>query len=393
MVLIISISVGIISSCGETDTGIPAEDTGISQPSSNQEFVLADSASESVDACSYSFRLYGTGAYSFTPLFFGNIAGRAYGEDGGILLFAEMGLDSTPEIEDETELSLTLVSGPDSAYMYDALDGVFRKGSLEDGGGDLLRTADYAVMSEYFINEPFVDEIESQSVMTEGINSIGDVACETFLVTYISGQQTRWSLGINDHLPRYVERIMTDQEGNPASIVLEIYDLDISPVLPDSIFRLVPPEGVEVEIYSAFLKIGTKAPLWSLSDSEGDIVSLEGLKGNVVVIDFWATWCGPCRVVMPEIQSLHVSYTDQPVRVFGVNVWEMGDPVSFMDENGYTYCLLLEGDNAAEDYKVSGIPTLYVIDQEGSIAFAQVGTSPDLGLKLTEVIDSLLVAE
>ena len=392
LVLIMSLML-TVSSCGEAETEQPSGTQDIDAALENQDFILADSASEALEACSYTFRVYGTGAYADSPAMAGNISGRSLVEEGEMLLFAEIGLDTTPDIEDEIELSLTLVSGVDSAYFHDKLDGVFRKGSLEEGGGDLLRHASYAIMYEYFLSDPFADEIASQSIVYEGADSIGSEACNTYLVTYAGGQQAKWSLSVTDNLPRRVERMTFGRDGSPASIVLEVYNLETAPDLPDSIFILAPPAGIEVENYSAFLLTGTPAPEWNLSDSDGNMVSLEALRGNVVVIDFWATWCGPCKVVMPEIQSLHEKYADQPVMIYGVNVWESGDAAAFMQENAYTYGLLLEGDAVALEYKVSGIPTLYVIDQEGNIAFAQVGSSAELGLKLIEIIDGLLAAE
>lgn len=395
LVLITFLLLTVIS-CGEAETEQPAEaqdvDASVSQTPANEDFILADSASEALEACSYTFRVYGTGAYADSPAMVGNISGRSYGEEE-MLLFAEIGQDTTPDIEDEIELSLTIVSGIDSVYFYDKLDSTFQKASLEEGGGDLLRTARYAIMIEYFLSDPFADEISSQSIVYEGADSIGSEACNTYLVTYPGGQQGKWSLSVTDNLPRRVEWMTSGQDGSPASIVLEVYNLETAPDLPDSMFTLVPPAGIEVENYSAFLTNGTPAPEWILSDSDGNMVSLEELRGNVVVIDFWATWCRPCIVVMPEIQSLHEKYADQPVVIYGINVWESADAAAFMLENAFTYGLLLEGDAVAEEYKVSGIPTLYVIDQEGNIAFAQVGSSSELGLKLTEVIDSLLAAE
>jgi len=117
------------------------------------------------------------------------------------------------------------------------------------------------------------------------------------------------------------------------------------------------------------------------------------MRGSIVVLDFWATWCGPCVTVMPEIQSLFESYPHDQVHVYGVNIWESGDPASFMDESGFTYGLLLEGDEVADEYKVTGIPTMYIIDQEGRIAFVEVGANPEIGEMLTAAVDNLLEAE
>ena len=140
----------------------------------------------------------------------------------------------------------------------------------------------------------------------------------------------------------------------------------------------------------AFLPVGTQAPVWTLLDRDGNTVSLEQMTGTIVVIDFWATWCGPCFRVMPELQEIHEVYADSPVAVYGIHVWDEADPAAFMDENGFTYGLLLEGDQVAEEYLVSGIPTLYIIDADGNIAYAEVGADPEIGDKLSSVLDSLL---
>ncbi|MCK5116443.1 MAG: TlpA family protein disulfide reductase [Candidatus Aegiribacteria sp.] len=382
---------GLTGACGGTAEEPQAvQDT--TEVAKNTAFILADSASESLSSCSYRFRIYMSPS-SGTPELTGNLTGRTSVEMGAPLLRIEMGQDSTPQDGIASEISLILVSGFDSVYAYSLDENTFEKGALEDGGANLLGPGVYAVMNEYFLDDPFADEIASQSVVYEGPDTVGTVPCETYMVTYSGGQKARWSLGLEDNIPRRVERLMTDRDGNEISRILEVYDLDISPEITDDIFTIVLPEGTNVELYSAFLTVGTPAPSWTLTDRDGNTVSLEDMRGSVVVLDFWATWCGPCVTVMPEIQSLFDSYPHDQVRVYGVNVWETGDPVSFMDESGFMYGLLLEGDEVAGDYKITGIPTMYIIDQEGRIAFVEVGANPEIGEMLTSTVDNLLEAE
>ena len=138
------------------------------------------------------------------------------------------------------------------------------------------------------------------------------------------------------------------------------------------------------------LKIGTSAPDFALKTPGGEKVSLAGLRGNVVVLDFWATWCGPCKMAMPGVQRLHEKFAGKPVRIFGVNCWERdGDPVQFMKDKKYTYGLLLEGDDVAEKFKVRAIPTFYVIDRAGKIAYAGF-YKPGHEDELTAVIEKAL---
>ncbi len=122
---------------------------------------------------------------------------------------------------------------------------------------------------------------------------------------------------------------------------------------------------------------------------DGEMVSLEELRGRVVVMDFWATWCGPCRVVMPSLQELHETHGDR-VTVVGINVWESGDPAAFMEENGYTYTMVLNGDEVASEYMVESIPTFYVIAPDGTVAFHAVGADPANDEALRETVGTLL---
>lgn len=121
------------------------------------------------------------------------------------------------------------------------------------------------------------------------------------------------------------------------------------------------------------LSVGETAPDWQLTDAEGKQHSLSEYRGKVVVMDFWATWCGLCYGVMPRLQKLHEKYKDKGVIVFGINSWENSDPVEVMKKKQYSYGLLLKGEDIAEAYGVTSLPAIYIIGADGKIIYRHAG--------------------
>ncbi len=140
-------------------------------------------------------------------------------------------------------------------------------------------------------------------------------------------------------------------------------------------------------------RISEDAPGWTLPGVDGGEVSLAGLKGNVVILDFWATWCGPCRMAMPEIDEFTEALNTDKVKVYSVNVWEQGSkekPAQYMKENDYDMTLLFGDDDLAAAYSVQGIPHIVVIGPDGKIRYRHYGYEEGLGEVLSFWTEDLL---
>jgi len=139
---------------------------------------------------------------------------------------------------------------------------------------------------------------------------------------------------------------------------------------------------------------GTKAaPAFDLPDLNGGRVSLASLEGKVLVVDFWATWCGPCIKEIPEYAEFWRKNQPRGVEVLGV-VMDSGSPdeiLDFVREYRIPYRQLLGDDEIAGEFGVNqGFPTTFVIDGEGVIRSKILGSPPTKFDKLQETVDAAL---
>jgi peroxiredoxin len=124
--------------------------------------------------------------------------------------------------------------------------------------------------------------------------------------------------------------------------------------------------------------VGEKAPDFQLQTLDGKDIKLSELEGQPVIINFWATWCTPCKKEMPDLQGLYDSNEGSHIEILAINMTTMesdGEKVrEFSDELGLTFPLLLDKDGDVEKtYQVITIPTTYIIDSKGIIREKIVG--------------------
>lgn len=251
------------------------------------------------------------------------------------------------------------------------------------GGG-----AYHVLMLEYLLDAPFDHQASASVADYEGRTEVGGVLCHVVYVEDHSDpkgriQRERWLLGVEDNLPRKLEQLAVGDDGRFGAYVLTLAKLRPNVPLRATTFTTRAPRGYVVKPYEpperpALLAVGDQAPDWKLSDPNGRVHTLSDYHGQIVVMDFWATWCGPCIRAMPGLERLFQKYKDRGVVVFGVNTWEESNPVEFMKRSGYTYALLLNGEDAAAAYRVSSLPTLYVIGTDGVIIHRFSGIDENL---------------
>ncbi len=126
--------------------------------------------------------------------------------------------------------------------------------------------------------------------------------------------------------------------------------------------------------------IGKRAPEFTLSDLSGKNVSLSSFRGKVVVLDFWATWCPPCRQEIPNFINLQNKYGKKKFTFVGVSVDQDGPSVvkSFAEKMGMNYPQLMATQQVVMNYgNIDGIPTTFVIDKKGVIRNMFVGFRPE----------------
>ena len=134
-----------------------------------------------------------------------------------------------------------------------------------------------------------------------------------------------------------------------------------------------------------------EAPDFSLQQLDGGTVTLSELRGQIVIVEFWATWCGPCRFSLPSLEVIAKRYRDRGVTVLMINQGESAEAVRAWAGKRFTTPILLDpGTEVGQHYGVSSVPRLFIIDREGRFLYAHQGYGGGLERNLTLILDGLL---
>lgn len=180
--------------------------------------------------------------------------------------------------------------------------------------------------------------------------------------------------------------------------VVDFSAWSLDKLFPDApqVARSAPQPRPEVEPPVESDLTGELAPEFTLPLLDGGTFELAAHRGKeIVLLDFWARWCGPCRVAMPVLVDVAREYAGKGVRYFAVNLQEEPAKIrSYLKEAGLQIAVPLDKDGSvARKYGVRGIPTMVIVDKDGVVEKVHVGSSPGLKGELTRVLDDLLAGK
>jgi len=248
----------------------------------------------------------------------------------------------------------------------------------------------FGQMLEGFVKRSF------NKAQSKGTQKVGATPCRVVELTGEGGTMTLF-LGQKDGLVYRMVYKMSDGDTYEELVTA----LQLNTPVQKTAFAFKPPADAKKEEPkqqaeredTTSLK-GQEAPNFTLTDMEGNEVSLSSLRGKVVFLDFWATWCPPCRNSLPHTQALsqHEKAKSGDLMVLAVNAREELDTVKkFMQDNNYSFRVLMDKEGAVLNaYKVQGIPTFVLIDREGKIAWVQVGFGPGTEKQMEEAVQHAL---
>ncbi len=137
--------------------------------------------------------------------------------------------------------------------------------------------------------------------------------------------------------------------------------------------------------------IGSKAPDFTLTDLDGNKVGLSQYRGKVIVIDFWATWCPPCKDSIPFLESLYQRYKEKGLVVIGVSFDEDVELVKrFKERYIMTYPVLMGEDRIKNNYGLIAIPEMFIIGRDGVLRYHHLGFNESVPDEVEKQIKGLL---
>jgi len=142
----------------------------------------------------------------------------------------------------------------------------------------------------------------------------------------------------------------------------------------------------------AMPRSGQPVPNFKVTSTSGQQISLENYRGHVLVLDFFATWCQPCRVSIPHLVEMNRKYGKLGLSVLGMSADEDGEKAvkAFAEQNRITYPVALAGETTLVDFGVRSVPVMFVIDKKGRVAEVFRGFTDEVARSAEQLIKKLM---
>lgn len=155
----------------------------------------------------------------------------------------------------------------------------------------------------------------------------------------------------------------------------------------------VPKPPVQQPVRGVKALENKQIPAFSMKTIDGKKITDQTLRGKVVVLDFWASWCGPCKEASPVMDMLQKKYAANKVQIIGVNCLEEKPGSSFAKkyqaQHKYSFTFTFDNDPITKKWDIAGVPTFVVIDRKGKVAYTADYWTPQIKTDLIAVVDRL----
>ncbi len=299
----------------------------------------------------------------------------------------------------EMKDDVLIISDGVKAYVFNSGVGAYTVGDIDKGSRDLNKLPSPATELLNTQNPSLELALadDASKILTEGKSNVAAVKVKVdnqddpALTFTMDDQEITAVIDPDTHLIKQwrvdmAKALAAKGATDVKKALITITYSQISPdsTIVDSQYAFTPPQEAKVAKAEDFGKqdaamalVGKPAPDFKLKGMDDKEVSLASLKGNVVVLDFWATWCGPCVAGFPHIDELAKKYADKGVKVYGMNQKEDKETIdNFLKEKSLTVPVLLDPGDIADKYKVQGIPQTVIIGKDGLIKQIHIGYGP-----------------